>query len=178
MIEKNSGTGRQTCLDTGSQDDSRMPVRWNDRNVHGSSSALIGFFERQRAVGEEHSLHCQRRRCSHDELSRTFLAHSMDENLAPVSLHLLNQTLKASSHAVILFASSGTRSSLSSSSVLVQSNAATRPPAEVPVTTRGSRSASRKALTTPKLFGQLRGGFGQNWAIVLVIPKRSSAGQT
>lgn len=48
-------------------------------------------------------------------------------------------------------ANSGTSKCLSSSSVLVQHRAAMIPPALVPVMTRGSKSASKNALTTPKL---------------------------
>jgi len=55
-----------------------------------------------------------------------------------------------SSQAVILSAISGTTRVFNSSSVRVQTSAAIKPPAEVPVTTRGRRPASRNALTTPK----------------------------
>ena len=61
---------------------------------------------------------------------------------------------------VILSANLGTRSCFNSSFVLVHSKAATRPPAEVPVMTRGSRSASRKALMTPKLKMHINLGDG------------------
>ena len=74
----------------------------------------------------------------------------MLSNRAPVFLNRLNQTLKESSQAVILLARDGTSSTLSSSSVRVHVNAAMRPPALVPVITRGSNFASKKALTTPK----------------------------
>lgn len=77
-------------------------------------------------------------------------AHSMLSNRAPVFQNRLNQTLKESSQAVILFARDGTSNTLSSSSVRVHVNAAMSPPALVPVITRGSSPASKKALTTPK----------------------------
>ena len=54
-----------------------------------------------------------------------------------------------SSQAVIRSASSGTKSARSSSLVRVHTSAAMRPPAEVPDTMVGSRSASSSALTTP-----------------------------
>lgn len=83
----------------------------------------------------------------------TLRAHETLSKRAPVRQKRLNQTLKWSSHAVMRFASSGTRSSRSSSSVRVQTSAATSPPADVPDITRGSRLASRNALTTPKWSG-------------------------
>jgi hypothetical protein len=64
--------------------------------------------------------------------------------------HHGNTCRRLSSQAVIRSASSGTSNSLNSSSVLVHTSAATIPPALVPVTTFGKRSASRNALTTPK----------------------------
>ncbi len=70
-------------------------------------------------------------------LIRTYATLS---NRAPVFMNRLNQTEIGSSQAVILSASSGTRSALSSSSVLVQAKAAISPPALVPVMTRGRRS--------------------------------------
>ena len=76
--------------------------------------------------------------------------HSSLSNRAPVFKTLSPQILKGSSHAVILLASSGTRSTFSSSSVRVQVSAAIRPPALVPVITRGRRPASRNAFTTPQ----------------------------
>lgn len=104
---------------------------------------------------------------AHDQ---TFRAQSTLSKRAPVVRNLFHQTLKGSSHAVILSANSGTNKRFNSASVLVQANAATRPPekvfdivyplfgkrikydipADVPVMTRGRRSASANALTTPK----------------------------
>ena len=83
-------------------------------------------------------------------MSCTFRAQSTASNLAPVFQTLVAQMLIGSSQALILLASSGTNTSLSSSSVWVQVIAAIRAPADVPVIIRGRRSASRKALTTPK----------------------------
>jgi hypothetical protein len=74
----------------------------------------------------------------------------MLSNRAPVSKNRLNQTPKESSQAVILFARDGTSNTFSSSSVRVHVRAAMRPPALVPVITRGSSPASKKALITPK----------------------------
>jgi hypothetical protein len=83
----------------------------------------------------------------------TFLAHITLSNRAPVVLKRLNHTPKGSSQAVILFANSGTKIRRNSVSVRVQTNAATRPPADVPVMTRGIKFASRNAFTTPKWSG-------------------------
>ena len=80
----------------------------------------------------------------------TFRAQSTASNLAPVFQNRVAQILSGSSQALIRLASSGTSNFLSSSSVCVQVNAAIKPPAEVPVMIRGRRSASKKALTTPK----------------------------
>ena len=74
----------------------------------------------------------------------------MLSNRAPVFQNRLNHTPKESSQAVIRFARDGTSNILSSSSVRVHVKAAMRPPALVPVITRGSSPASKKALTTPK----------------------------
>jgi len=129
---------------------SRMTIRRYHGDIECTTSTLICLLESERTSGEEHCLNVSRLR---KKISwRTFSAHLIEENRAPVSYHRLIQTPKASSHAVILFANSGTRRCLSSSSVRVHSRAATIPPADVPVTTRGSRSASRNALTTPKLL--------------------------
>lgn len=78
------------------------------------------------------------------------LTHVTLSNRAPVCQNRLNQTLNASSHAVIRLASSGISSTLISSSVRVQIKAAMSPPALVPVITRGRSPASKNALTTPK----------------------------
>ena len=80
----------------------------------------------------------------------TFLAHKTLSKRAPVAQNRLNHTRIGSSQAVILFANSGTKRRCSSASVRVQTNAAMRPPADVPVMTRGIKFASRKAFTTPK----------------------------
>lgn len=77
-------------------------------------------------------------------------AHRTLSNRAPVFQNRLSQTLIDSSHAVIRLANSGTSRILSSSSVRVHVSAAMRPPALVPVMTRGSRPASKNALTTPQ----------------------------
>ena len=53
-------------------------------------------------------------------------------------------------HAVIFWASAGTSNFFSSSSVRVQTSAATSAPPDVPVMTVGRRPASRCAFTTPK----------------------------
>lgn len=58
----------------------------------------------------------------------TFRAHVTLSNLAPVSRNLFHHTLNGSSQAVILSASSGTSRRLSSASVRVHANAATKPP--------------------------------------------------
>ena len=98
----------------------------------------------QQAYGD----HCQAREGR--LTSCTFRAQSTASNLAPVFQTLVAQTLNGSSQALILFASSGTNTSLSSSSVCVQVNVAIKAPADVPVIIRGRRFASRNALTTPK----------------------------
>lgn len=94
---------------------------------------------------------------THEITSRlTLRAHETLSNRAPVLQNRQNHTLNGSSQAVIRFASSGTSNRLSSPSVRVQTRAATRPPAEVPDITRGRRSWSKKALTTPKWsYGKL-----------------------
>ena len=69
---------------------------------------------------------------------------------APVFQARLIHTGKGSSQGVIFAANSGTRSTFNSSSVLVHTRAAMRPPALVPVITRGSRPASKNAFRTPR----------------------------
>lgn len=80
----------------------------------------------------------------------TLRAQSTASNLAPVRQTRVAQTLSGSSQALILLASSGTSTLLSSSSVCVQVIVAISAPADVPVIIRGRRFAFKKALTTPK----------------------------
>ena len=128
----------------------RMTIGRNNRNIQCSTRTFIRLFKRQRSPREKHGL---------DHISHihprpdTFSAHSTPENLAPVVLNRLNHTLKGSEHAVILSANCGTSSCFNSSLVRVHNNAATTPPADVPVMMRGSKSASKNALITPKLIG-------------------------
>ena len=129
-----------------------MTIRWYDRNIQRPPRPLVRLFERYRPVREEHALKQINSSCKPAGCRLTFLAQSSVENLAPVCKNRLDHTRTESWHARILSERRGTRSSLSSASVRVQRRAATSPPADVPVTTRGSRSASRKAFTTPKLF--------------------------
>lgn len=129
-----------------------MAIGRNYRNIQGSSGLHISLFESQRPSCEPHGLiRVSGIFTSLCPKSPTFLAHSIVSNLAPVCRKRLNHTVNGSEHAVILSANSGAKSSLSSLSVRVHKRAAQSPPADVPVMTRGSRSASRKALMTPKL---------------------------
>lgn len=129
-----------------------MTIGRHYRNIQGSSRLCIRLFESQRPSCEPHGLiRVSVIPISLYRKSPTLLAQSIVSNLAPVCRKRLNHTVKGSEHAVILSANSGTKSSLSSLSVRVHKRAAQSPPADVPVMTRGSRSASRKALMTPKL---------------------------
>ena len=107
---------------------------------------------------------CQITLGSSEPFCLTFLAHATVSKRAPVRHHLRNQTAKESSQALILSANSGLSRSVeckvklmthissfeSSSFVRVAQKAATKPPADVPVITLGSRSASRNSFKTPK----------------------------
>ena len=131
---------------------SRVTIRWYDRDVERSAGPLVCLFEGQRAAREEHGLSFEPSASVGIHLGwLTFLAHSTLSNLAPVSQNLFDQVLNGSEQAVILSANFGTSNDLSSSFVRVQSSDAANAPAEVPAMTRGRRSASRKALMTPKL---------------------------
>lgn len=78
------------------------------------------------------------------------LAQSTASKRAPVLHQRASHVAFDSWHAVMRVARAGTRSSFNSSLVRVATSPATSAPPLVPVITSGRRSASRRALTTPK----------------------------
>lgn len=134
-----------------------MAVCGYNRNIEYAASPEVSFSECHGTSCKECTLCKQLINRTKEMLLGlpTFRAHSTLSNLAPVFQKRLNHTRNGSSQAVILLASSGTSNRCNSESVRVQTSAAIRPPAEVPVMTRGINFASRKAFTTPQWSSQI-----------------------
>jgi len=77
-------------------------------------------------------------------------AQSKESNRAPVFHHRGAQVVNGSEQALILPANAGTSKDFNSSFVLVATRPAIKAPPDVPVMTSGRRSASNRALITPK----------------------------
>lgn len=137
------------------------------RHIENTACSFVCFLKCHGSTGEKSRLHSSELSVSLTTDLQTFFAH-LDwilrdkwmtkelqtyvvlSNRAPVLKNRSMYTEKGSSHAVILSASLGSSKTSSSSSVLVQARAATRPPALVPLMTRGSNPSSKNAFITPK----------------------------
>ena len=133
----------------------RVAVRRDDGDVQHTASSHVCFPKSHGTTSKPASLESTKSQhiptyTTNKTVIPTFFAHAKLSNLAPVTQKRLNHIWNGSSHAEILFANSGTKSLFNSMSVRVQTRAATSPPADVPVMTRGKSSASKNAFATPK----------------------------